>query len=140
MRSPPDFGVRERPKRSGRKPSVVRHTPGQPVTAAELQAITDSSLTEKDWQAEVVAYLVERGWQIYHTWSSRHSAAGFPDLVCLRPPVVAFVELKREPTRGNKAELTIHQTKWIRRLGRCTMVKARVYRPSDRTEFQEDFL
>ena len=94
MRSPPDFIARGRPKRSGRKPSVVRHTPGPPVTAAELQAITDSSLTEKDWQAEVEAYLVERGWQIYHTWSSRHSAPGFPDLVCLRPPVVAFVGLK----------------------------------------------
>ena len=140
MRSPPDFGVSERSKRSGRKPSAIRHTPGQPVTAAELQRITESSLTEKAWQSEVVAYLIERGWTVYHTLRSTGSAPGFPDLVALRPPVVAFIEVKREPARGNKAELTIHQTKWIDGLKRCTTVKARVYRPSDRTEFQEDFL
>lgn len=141
MRSPPDSIVgRDLRRRPGRKPSVARYTPGQPVTGEELQALTDSSLTEKAWQAEVVAYLMGRGWVVYHTLRSKGSAAGFPDLVCLRPPVVAFIELKRMPTRGNKAELTIHQTRWVNGLKRCTTVAAMVYRPSDRQAFQEDFL
>ncbi len=141
MRSPPDSIVgRDLRRRPGRKPSVARYTAGQPVTAQELQAITDSALTEKAWQAEALGYLMERGWVCYHTLRSKGSAPGFPDVVALRPPVVAFIELKREPTRGNKAELTIHQTKWIDGLKRCTAVSARVYRPSDRTAFQEEFL
>ena len=44
-------------------------------------------------QVASVAHL--NGWLTYHTHDSRHSAAGFPDLVCAKPKApVLFLELK----------------------------------------------
>lgn len=97
-------------------------------------------MTEKEWQAEVIAYLEMRGWLVYHTNRSTRSASGFPDLVAVRPPRVAFLELKREPTRRNKAEATEAQEMWLARIADCTRVTSDLYRPSDRLHFQEEYL
>ena len=65
-------------------------------------------VTERDFQAQVEAILRARGWRYYHTWSSRHSAAGFPDLVCVRGSRLVFAELKREDQ-----EPTDDQVAWL---------------------------
>lgn len=67
--------------------------------------------TEKDFMAVVTDYAKLRGWRVYHTFDSRHSAAGFPDLVLVRPPRLVFAELKSE---GGK--LTPEQKAWIEAL------------------------
>ena len=65
-------------------------------------------------------------WKLrYHTWNSQHSAAGFPDLVLVRPPRVLFVELKSEV-----GKLTPAQANWIAALRDCP-VEVAVIRPSD---------
>jgi len=48
--------------------------------------------SEKEFMAWVVKLARDRGWSVYHTFDSRRSEAGFPDLTCLR-----------EVTRWNKS-------------------------------------
>jgi hypothetical protein len=40
--------------------------------------------TEKTLQANVTRLAKVCGWRVYHTWLSKHSAKGFPDLLLLR--------------------------------------------------------
>ena len=63
---------------------------------------------ERDLQAQVETILKAHGWRYFHAWSSQHSAAGYPDITAVRPPRLAFLELKREgarPTREQQAWL-----------------------------------
>ena len=45
-------------------------------------------MTEKQWQALVQETAQLAGWMAYHTYDSRRSAAGFPDLVLARERVI----------------------------------------------------
>lgn len=66
-------------------------------------------LTEKEWQAQVKQLASQTGWKgAYHTYDSRRSQSGFPDLVLVRERVL-FVELKRETGKLSPA-----QAEWIR--------------------------
>lgn len=68
-------------------------------------------MTEKDWQKQVVELAQTLGWRkAYHTYDSRRSHSGFPDLVLVRERVV-FAELKREKTK-----LSPSQCGWMRAL------------------------
>lgn len=59
---------------------------------------------EKDLQRQVVELATLLGYKrAYHTYDSRRSQTGFPDLVLVRDRVV-FVELKRETTRATPAQ------------------------------------
>jgi hypothetical protein len=87
------------------------------------QSIAD--VTEKDWQTTVKDLVKRLGWRRpYHTFDSRRSEPGFPDLVLVRDRVV-FLELKRET-----GKLSAAQTDWLTMLIRA---RAEVYiaRPSD---------
>ena len=87
----------------------------------------DSSvITEKRWQADVIAAATMFGWACYHTFDSRRSAAGFPDLVLCRPPRLIFAELKTE--RGRVGP---RQQEWIDLLIACPGVEVFTWRPSD---------
>lgn len=68
------------------------------------------------------------GWLVYHTHDSRHSAAGFPDLVMCKPghPLV-FWECKRAGGR-----VTPDQEAWLAAIrGSLREVVAGVIRPAD---------
>lgn len=77
-----------------------------------------------------------RGWKIYHTHDSTHSAAGFPDLVLCRPPRLVFAELK---TDRRASKLTADQVEWLEALTACTKqgVETFVWRPSDFDDVRE---
>ena len=64
--------------------------------------------TEKQFQAAVVKLAKLRGWLCYHTYDSRRSSPGFPDLVLVREGAVLFCELKSE--NGKVSE---HQQVWL---------------------------
>src|SRR5581483_11407584 len=49
---------------------------------------------EKDVQETILDLAHTLGWRSYHTFDSRRSAGGFPDLVLVRDRVI-FVEVKR---------------------------------------------
>ena len=88
--------------------------------------IVASQMTEADHLEQVKAVALTCGWRVYHTFDSRRSAAGFPDLVLVRPPRVIFAELKRENGR-----LTIPQKLWGDDLEQCSGVDYYLWRPSD---------
>jgi hypothetical protein len=68
-------------------------------------------------------------WEVYHTHDSRHSPAGFPDLVLVRPPRVIFAELKTATGR-----VTADQWRWRDLLDGCPGVECYLWRPYDRDE------
>lgn len=86
------------------------------ATAADRQS-------EREFQREVVKRALLFGWKVYHTYDSRRSAAGFPDLVMVRDKVI-FVELKTETGKLSK-----EQEDWIGALANASM-EAHVWRPS----------
>ena len=55
----------------------------------------------------------------------QYDAAGFPDLVLIRPPRVIFAEMKSE-----KGRVSEPQREWLRDLGACPGVESYTWRPS----------
>ena len=63
-------------------------------------------LSEKEFQAAVVDLAKRCGWLIYHTYDSRKSNAGFPDLVLVKGRVVLFLELKSQDGKSTAPQVT----------------------------------
>ncbi len=81
---------------------------------------------EKDFQKQVLKLAQFRGWLAYHSYDSRRSTAGVPDLLLVRPPRVALIELKTE-----RGVVSPAQRAWLDALAQCPGVTALVARPSD---------
>jgi hypothetical protein len=82
-------------------------------------------LTEKEWQRQVLDLARLCGWRHgYHTFDSRRSASGFPDLVLVRERVI-FAELKSET-----GKLSAAQADWLAAL-EAAGAETYVWRPSD---------
>lgn len=114
------------------------------VDRAELLAILDAELSEKDWAAEVKAFAKERGWLVCHVLPSAVRAGrtsgeigykwisptegdvGLPDWVFARGGTVILVELKSEKGRFRPG-----QEEWIRESG------GYCWRPKDRQAMRE---
>lgn len=89
-------------------------------------AIPLQDILEKDWQRQVRELAETLGYRrAYHTFDSRRSDTGFPDLVLVHPrrKRVVFLELKRE-----KGKLSAAQASWIRDL-HCAGAEVYVARP-----------
>lgn len=65
-------------------------------------------MTERQLQDAIVELARLLGWLVYHTHDSRHSAAGFPDLVLVRGVRIVFAELK-----SANGELAPAQIAWL---------------------------
>jgi hypothetical protein len=77
-------------------------------------------ILEKDWQRDVRKLAQQLGYEIYHTFDSRKSDTGFPDLVLVsrHRKRVIYLELKREEIddRGRVTKNGIvsdRQRKWL---------------------------
>lgn len=86
-------------------------------------------VSEKAWQETVVRLLHQHGYAYcYHTWNSRRSPSGFPDLIAVHHlagrPLLA-IELKRED-----GQVTAAQAAWLDALAGCSGVVAEVWRPA----------
>jgi hypothetical protein len=86
-------------------------------------------VSEKAWQRTVQRLLDQHGYAYrYHTWDSRRSPSGFPDLIAVHHlagrPLLA-VELKTDV-----GQVTPAQQAWLTALAGCTGVVAEVWRPS----------
>ena len=90
------------------------------------------SQKEKDFMDHLLDAAVPAGWMAYHTYDSRRSTAGFPDLVLVKPPVVIFAELKTEKGTPSTA-----QDEWLEKLGLCTDLSVHLWRPSNWDEIEE---
>ena len=97
--------------------------------SVEYRAALAAKMTEAELQARVIALARALGWLEYHTFDSRRSRAGFPDLVLAhRTHGVLFRELKRESLQP-----TNDQVLWLGLLG-ASGADAAVWRPSDLLE------
>ena len=96
-------------------------------TATLRRVVRESDdISEKVWQAEVMDMAIRHGWVCYHTFDSRRSQAGFPDIVMAHPAHgTLFVELKR-----NSGKLTEDQEFWLNCL-RAAGSRTQVWRPSN---------
>lgn len=85
------------------------------------------AVTEKEWQQQVVEILQWHGWRVYHTWSSLHSDAGFPDVFAIhqRTGDRLAAELKREGGKPTEAQI-----EWLVLFG-LAKIDQYVWRPSD---------
>ena len=90
------------------------------------------NLSEKKYQAMVLKTARELGWLVYHTYDSRRSQEGFPDLVMVKPPHVLFVELK-----SADGERDVDQLEWGDNLERCDQVEYRENKPAQWDELVE---
>lgn len=102
------------------------------VGLTEARRALASMMSERDLQRQVVDLAELRGFMTYHTFDSRRSAAGFPDLVLVRAPRVVFAELKSE--RGAMRD---DQFRWLEALGNCNTVESHLWRPTDLAEIEE---
>lgn len=82
-------------------------------------------MLERDFQAKVLELAKLTGWFVYHTFDSRRSEPGFPDLVLVHPRQgrVLFRELKTDT-----GQLSLHQVKWLQAL-KDAGADAEVWRP-----------
>lgn len=87
---------------------------------------TPIRISEKAFMQQVIDLARLYQWQVYHTWLSIRSAAGFPDLVLARPPRLLFAECKTE-----RGIVTLAQAEWLTALRGCPGVEAYLWRPAD---------
>lgn len=84
------------------------------------------NLTERELQAQVIELAKLLGWMVYHTYDSRKSEPGYPDLTMAHADTgaVIWAELKREGQLPTAA-----QRRWLMALGRRHL--AVLWQPSD---------
>lgn len=80
-------------------------------------------LTERAFQERVVSLARSLGWLVYHSYDSRRSQPGFPDLVLVRADRLIFAELKQ-----CKGQLTQAQEEWLLALA-VTRAEIHLWRP-----------
>jgi hypothetical protein len=80
-------------------------------------------MSEADLQSVVIELAELLGWLSYHTFDSRRSAPGFPDLILVRRDRCIAVELKSQ-----RGKVTADQQTWLDALARAGIPSV-VYRP-----------
>ena len=84
----------------------------------------DEEITETQLQDLIVAAADLGGWLVYHTYDSRRSRPGFPDLVMVRGDELIVLELKSAKGRVSPA-----QRAWIESLAQVDKISVAVLRP-----------
>jgi hypothetical protein len=82
-------------------------------------------IKEREFMAQVVELAKLRGWRIFHPFDSRHSVAGFPDLLLIRKYALIVAELK-----VGKRQLTQEQLGWLDAFDGAS-VRSYCWRPTD---------
>ena len=84
-----------------------------------------AKVRERDFQQQIVQAASFYGWMVYHTYDSRRSQPGFPDLVLCHPGGdFLLVELKTE-----RGRVRPEQQRWLQALSAC-QIEWHVWRPS----------
>ncbi|MCL6437229.1 MAG: VRR-NUC domain-containing protein [Rubrobacteraceae bacterium] len=74
----------------------------------------DFAISEKNFTTRVKGIFRAAGWLTYHTWNSKHSDPGFPDLMLVRDGRLVAMELK---VKNNK--ISECQARWLEALARA---------------------
>lgn len=81
--------------------------------------------SEKEFQSAVLELATLLDWRCYHTFDSRRSQSGWPDLVLAKGSRLLFIELKTD-----KGLLSVTQQVWLNALQQAGQF-AEVWRPKD---------
>jgi len=100
---------------------------GRSISLAEYHQLQAEQMTEAQLQAVVIAAAKARGFLVYHTFDSRRSAAGYPDLHMVH--AARGVSLMRE-LKTQKGRVSADQAGWLTAL-EAAGVDAGVWRPID---------
>lgn len=127
--------VEERDALRRRFPQLPPWQPPEPAdeTADAMRSVF-AGVSERDLLAYVLQTARLHGWLAYHSWSSVHSEAGWPDVVAVKSPRIVFAELKREGRRPTEA-----QWRWLDALRRIPGCEVFVWKPSNRAEIAAVF-
>lgn len=87
--------------------------------------------SEKEFQAQVVELATWLGWSVYHTFDSRRSAAGFPDLTLVRDGEMIMAEVKSQTGRVRSSQLDWYARLLLVQDAAPDAFAVRVWRPSD---------
>ena len=83
-------------------------------------------MSEREFQAQVIAAAEAQGWLCYHTHDSRRSQPGFPDLIMVRGYRMVALELKVGRNKPSPAQLG-----WLAALREVWQVDALWAKPDD---------
>lgn len=83
-------------------------------------------MTEKALQSAIVQTARLLGWRVYHTFDSRRSEPGFPDLCMVRGRELIFAELKTATGKVSAA-----QYEWLNALADTGHAYVAIWRPAD---------
>jgi hypothetical protein len=109
-------------------------------TEAELEQYMrrgqPARISEKAWQLAVTRLLRQYGYDhIYHTFDSRRSPSGFPDLIAVsETPGKKLLALELKADDGI---VRLAQQAWLAALAGCSGVVAEVWRPAMLSEVVE---
>lgn len=95
------------------------------ITPDEYRQQVAADMSEDTLQERIEQLAVELGWLRYHTYDSRRSAAGFPDLVMVRRGRIVWRELK-----SMKGRVSADQRTWLDALEKAN-ADVGVWRPID---------
>ncbi len=95
------------------------------------ESSTHARLTEAVFQRSVVELAQWMAWRCYHTFDSRRSTQGYPDLTLVREDRLIFAELKSDRGRLSKG-----QRDWLQAL-EMAGAEAYVWRPRSWGEILE---
>ena len=120
----------ERPKKQRlNKPKRNQAVRGKQAANVERSPVYPT-ISENDFLAAIIELAGLAGWLVYHTYDSRRSQAGFPDLVLARSDKLIFAELKTDKGKVRDAQVT-----WLDTLGTFansqTAVEVYLWRPKD---------
>ena len=101
--------------------------------AAYLRKGQAAPVSEQAFMAAIVRLAKQQQYLVYHTYTSKRSPEGFPDLICARAgsPLLA-IELKTDT-----GQVTPAQDAWLAALGQCTGVVSEIWRPARLQEIVE---
>lgn len=104
------------------------------MTTRSLLLRDPALLTESQWASVVNDTARLGGWRRYHTYLSKRSPRGFPDLVLVRDGRLIFAELK---TEAKTSKATQEQDEWLAALRDVAGVEVYLWRPSDWSDVVE---
>ena len=92
---------------------------------------TAIKISEKAFQQQIIEAATYLGYMHYHTWDSRRSVAGYPDLTLVKSGRMIFVEVKVGRNKTSKA-----QDAWLDMLATCPGVEVYVWYPHQWNEIE----
>lgn len=103
------------------------------ITDAQARKPKLPKISEAQFQAQVLQLAKLCGWSAYHTFDSRRSHKGFPDLILTRVVEcrgeLLALELKRDEAAARR--VTAEQMRWIEMIDLVPGCRARLCTPAD---------